>query len=219
MGTRKLNHIPDPPKRKKGAQAGNGNAKGKHGGNAGPPGNTNAVTTCFYIQGFTEEEKKDLAHVKMGNVQDELMVARTMLARACRAQLMWERQKGMFNEQVRMSVKAALGNTVAAELFSVESIELKEGILTADVIADGEEIPVQISTPTSETKVIRRKTDFSAEIVRYARLVISLEETQLKLMEEGSGEDYVRKLAEDIRAFGDAAMGLMPGNNFTREDV
>jgi hypothetical protein len=201
----------------KGGQIGNQNAKGGKGGPGAPPGNRRPLTHGFYTDAFTEGEKEDLAHVKMGNVHDELLVARTMLARGCRAQLMWERQKGIFNEQVREGVKAALGSTVAAELFHVESVEIKEGMTAAYMVKDGEE-PME-PTPVQETKVIRRKTDFSAEILKYAKLIMALEETQLRLMDEGSGEDYARKLAEDIREFGDAAMALMPGNNYQRENV
>ena len=131
---------------------------------------------------------------------------------------MWESQKGIFNEQVRQGIKAALGSTVAAELFNVESIELKEAVITAQVVADGEDIPITLSTPTAETKVIRRKMDFSAEILKYARLIISLEEMQLKLMEEGGGEDYARRLANDIREFGDAALATLPGNQLPRRE-
>jgi hypothetical protein len=168
---------------------------------------------------MTEEEKLIYPHMEMGNVEEEAKQARLMLRRACKAQLMWEHQRGVFNEYIRQNVKAALGNTVAAELFSIDSIELKEGVLTADMVVDGEEVPIAVGAPTSETKVIRKRTDFSAEIVKYTRLIVTLEETQLKLREQGGGEDYARRLADDIRLFGDNAMGTLPGQGHAKEGI
>ncbi len=217
MGKRKLHHTPEPPKRKRGAPKGNQNAKGNKGGPGIPDGVKIALKHGLYSVGMHEEEKKLWPHMQMGNVEHEAKHARIMLRRACKAQLMWERQRGMFNEQVRQNVKAALGHATAAELFSLESMEIKEGMLAADMVVEGEEVPIAVPTPTSETKVVHKRTDYSTEIVKYTRLIIALEETQLKLMQEGSGEDYARQLAEDLRLFGDNAMGTMPGHGFARE--
>lgn len=219
MGKRTLHHTPEPPKRGPGAPKGNQNAKGGPGGTGVPPGVKNALKYGLYSVGHTEEEKSLYPHMKIGTLDDEIRNARLMLRRACKAQLLWEYQKGIFNEQIRQGVKAALGSTTAAELFHVDTVEIKEGIITADVVADGEDIPVQIGTPVSETKIIRRKADFSAEILKYTKLVMKLEQTQHQLMQEGSGEDYARQLAEDLRAFGDNALSTMPGSGHTQGEA
>lgn len=172
----------------------------------GAPGNKFALKYGLYEVGLHEDEKELWPHLKTGDLTDEINLCRLNLRRHCRAQKLWEEQRGHYNSAVRAMVEEAVGTTAAAEFFHLETVEVKDGTKPVHV---GEGIVEQ--EPFKENKVIRRRTDFAAEIKSLVRTIRSLEETQLKLMEEGGGEDYARRLADDIRAFGDTASTTLPG--------
>lgn len=173
----------------------------------GPPmGDKRAWRYGLYEDGLHEHEKEIWTHLKTGDLTDEIGFCRISLRRYCIAQVMWEQQRGHYNVQLHDDVEGLLGTAAASDFFELDHMEIKSG---ERVVGNAEE--GYSTEPVKEIKVIRRKKDFAKEIKALVRTIRGLEETQASLMAEAGGEDYARRLVDDIRAFGAGVSNTMPG--------
>ena len=188
-----------------------------HGGKApdpppAPKGHKRSLVHGLYSSGLTQEEKTLYKSIKIDELDDELRMLKLKLRKAYKAQRMWE-------EQQQSKVKRRL----------IRSIEMKERL--EEIIPDLMTIRIEKSTEsrpifagldenkdpiisyltTTKRKVIRRKTDFSAEIIKLSNTIARLAIRRKELLETAKGEDLVKKLVKDFRTFADDAAETLPG--------
>lgn len=163
-------------------------------------GNKNAENLGLYADGMHPHEQDIYGMVAVGDLQHEIRMTRLMLKRAYRAQFIWEAVRGQIARTREHGIKEAM---LESGLWDIDELVTETGTTGFD--KDG--IPQDID----KQRVVRRKTDFNAEIRQYAKLLDRLENTQRQLLEGASDADLVARLAEDLRAFNDNAVGTLPG--------
>jgi hypothetical protein len=165
-----------------------------------PMGNSLAQTHGLYAVGMYPEEMDMYGTIAIGSLQDEIRIAKILLRRAMRAQLMWEMARGEIARANSGQVRQVM---LESGLWDVDELTTETGV--AGVDKDGNIIDID------KQRIVRRKTDFANEIRQYQRLLVSLEAEHARLQEGGQDDDTVAQLAEDLRLFTDNAGPLMPG--------
>ncbi|KKN33856.1 hypothetical protein LCGC14_0799360 [marine sediment metagenome] len=172
---------------------------------------TAAITHGIYADvGLHDEEYPIYPGIiqQLGTLDEELNMARVKLRRCYRAQLHWE--------QVKDELSGALGDSglymqIALDnhILELDELNTKDGSV---YVPSGEEgVPGEIKD-VSTTRMRRKIHDYSLEIQQYTKLIRSLEATRVDLLAAGTGgEDYVRKLSEDLRDFQEGTTDSMPG--------
>lgn len=179
-----------------------------HGGKTGTPpkGNKRALKHGIYYVGVLEEEKEILPHIKLGTLDEEILMLKLKLRRTWNAQRMWLEQRGRIESEVihegRRLIRSLseLEESLASKHLPVSHIERSESL-----VHDQEGNP----HTNRSTKIIRRKTDYSLEIKQLSNLISRLELQRKELLEES--EDTVKDLVKQFKEFADDAVGTLPG--------
>ncbi len=137
---------------------------------------------------------------KLGTLDDELTMARIKLRRAYKAQKELD------------EIKDSLQYAAAADKREFINLAAKNKLITQDhaqMYLDASDEHFQL-TDFAKTRIIHRLCDYSDEIAKFTELVKKLETARKELLATTDmGDDVVRRLAEDLRAFGENADGLM----------
>lgn len=141
---------------------------------------------------------------KLGTLNEEINMARVKLRRCYAA------QKKL--DEAQEALAAAVGDrkkfievAIAHKLLTVKQVEEQTDMDWAG--PRGKKVLVEIA----KSKVMRRVRDFSEEIYNFTKLIQRLEQARKELMENAEmGDEFVQKLADDLRMFTDAADKLVP---------
>jgi len=145
----------------------------------------------------------------IGTLDEELHIARITLRRVLKAQRNLE------------AVRADLANAaydkdeflrvaISHKLLTVEEIEEHSNRSYSDPNDDDNYFEI------AKSKMVRKIQDYSKDIRKYTDLVRKLEQARKELLEtEDWGEDFVRKLAEDLRRFAANADHITIGGEIT----
>lgn len=136
-----------------------------------PYGNKNAVSHGLYASGLLDGEHEIYDSMEIGKVDDEIRITRILLKRAIDGQSRWERQK------------AAGGGDGELELY--------ETTLNGVASRDGQAV-------SGRVKRVRRKKDFTTEIIRYTKMIGDLEVKKAHLESASKGGDDMEALRESI---------------------
>jgi len=161
-------------------------------------GEKRALTHGLYEAGLHEEEKVIYDTIMLGSVDEELKMLKIKLRRCHRAQRMWEEQRIEVNEEL----EDTLTGDKTRNHFDVESVEEHAGHY---LDKKGKKHRI------SKRKIIRSKKDFSADILRYTRLVADLEIKRKELIQGLGDKDFIEKMVKEFRGFSDGAVGTLPG--------
>ena len=191
-----------------------------HGGRIVPPakGSMRALKHGLYAKGMLEDEKALLPDVKLGTLDDELVMLKLKLRRAYIAQKLWIQQRQQVTENLEAEMddmvsprkpvrrlartiedleKVRLGIT---DFFHIGSIET-----TRSTMHDQEGNP---HTNYSK-KFVKKKEDYSQEIRALTKLISHLEMRRKELLTQS--EDTLKNLVKGFRDFADLAEQTLPG--------
>lgn len=149
----------------------------------------------LYTDALFPWEEDVYGAVMIGTLEEELRLLRVQLRRAVMAQHNWEVVHDALGE-FREDPEAA---EIPLELFKL--LELDGYEYTEANKKDGAE---------EVKKVLRRKRDYRKEIQQWTKLISTLEVAQKELMKSDLfGADTMEKMAEDLRAFAESALGTV----------
>jgi len=141
---------------------------------------------------------------RLGTLNEEINMARVKLRRCYAA------QKKLDEAQDALAKAAGDRNrfievAIAHKLLSVKQVEQSTDMEW--VGPRGKKVLEEIA----KSKILRRVRDFSEEIYNFTKLIQRLEQARKELMENAEvGDEFVQKLADDLRMFTDAADKLVP---------
>jgi len=167
----------------------------------------------LYMVGMHDDEQDIYGGLKVGDLSEELKLLRIKLRRAVVAQLRWEQLHDMVDGEITGGLDEECLQNLSEEtrdMFRIDRIQLKQGrqydFVTHQFV------------DTADRKIIRRKRDFSAEIVQLTRAIGRLEKQHAEITMAGAmgglvgdREDFLRTLAVDLREFCRNADNLCPG--------
>lgn len=132
---------------------------------------------------------------KIGTLDEELHTARIMLRRSLKGQCNLE----------------AVKDDLARAAYSKDEfirVALSHKLLTVDEVEDTEDQSIVGSKEDryleniAKSKMVRKIQDYSKNIHKFTELIKRLEQARKEILEtEDWGEDFVRRLAEDLRKF------------------
>ncbi len=137
-----------------------------HGGLGGaPPKNlvkTEQVRHGIYKKGLHPHEKDDFDHISLGNLDEELRMARIKLARAYRAQAIYEKIHGLDDSE-----------------------QVSEYIEHSNMFTEGDDIDYVIENMSEKTYLgfAARAEDFSEEILKFTKIIGTLETKRADLLD------------------------------------
>jgi len=163
----------------------------------------------YYLEGETQAYAEVLT--KIGSLDEEINLNRMMLRRVSSYQSKLDAAR-MDLLEVANDKEEFIRVALAHKLLTVKEIEDQEGQVP---IGDREG---RYLTEIAKSRMIRKVENFNSEIRKYTQTIKRLEQARKEFLEtEDWGEDFVRKLAEDLRKFSSNAdstvpMGLGSGN-------
>lgn len=143
---------------------------------------------------------------KIGTLDEELHMARVKLRRAYKAQHDLENAKDELAAAADDKEKF-IRVAISHKLLSIDTLEDK-----TDSMAMGNKDDRYLED-IAKSSMIRRIRDYSDDIHRFTRLIKKLEQARKELLEtEDWGDDFIRKLAEDLRLFFEKANVTIPSS-------